>query len=76
MYKELLIYFLFFNIQFIFDMYYKSYQLKFLESIETELNMNYFLLFNFFYFILLFIRIYDKQNEFILCRISNKTISI
>jgi len=61
MYKELLIYFLFFNIQFIFDMYYKSYQLKFLESIETELNMNYFLLFNFFYFILLFIRIYDKQ---------------
>ena len=61
MYKELLIYFLFFNIQFIFDMYYKSYQLKFLESIETELNMNYFLLFNFFYFILIFIRIYDKQ---------------
>ena len=42
-------------------MYYKSYQLKFLESIETELNMNYFLLFNFFYFILIFIRIYDKQ---------------
>lgn len=61
MYKQLFIYFLFFNIQFVLDIYYKSYQLKFLESMETTINMNYFLLFNFFYFILIFIRIYDKQ---------------
>ena len=43
MYKQLFIYFLFFNIQFVLDIYYKSYQLKFLESMETTINMNYFL---------------------------------
>ena len=61
MYWFLFIYFIYFNLQFIFDICYKTYQLKFLESLETNVNMNYFMLFNFFHFILLFIRIYDKQ---------------
>ena len=61
MYKELLIYFFYFNIQFIFDLYYKSYQLDFLKSVETEININYFLIFNMFHFILLLIHIGEKH---------------
>ena len=61
MYNEILIYFLYFNLQFIFDLYYKSYQLDFLKSVETEININYFLIFNMFHFILLLIHIGEKH---------------
>jgi len=61
MYDELGVFFIFFNVQFIFDLYYKSYQLDFLKSIDTEINMNYFYIFNGFHFILLLLHVFEKH---------------
>lgn len=61
MYKYILIFFLYYNIQFVFDLAYKSYQLEFMKSIENNININYFILFNFFHFILLCLHIFEKH---------------
>ena len=61
----ILLFFALYNTQFIFDLAYKSYQLEFLKSVETNVNVNYFLLFNFFHFILIFFRICEKHINII-----------
>ena len=66
MYKYILLFFAYYNIQFIFDLAYKSYQLEFLKSAETNISIEYFILFNFFHFILLCLHICEKHIN-ILC---------
>lgn len=53
MYKSLFKYFIFLNFQFVLNYYSKTYQIKFLESATTDTNINYFLLFSMFNFLLL-----------------------
>lgn len=61
MYKCILIFFIYYNIQFLFDYAYKSYQVEFLKSTESNININYFILFNFFHFILMCLHICEKH---------------
>ena len=56
MYKELGIYFLYYNLQFIFDILYKKNQIVFLETWD----INIFILFNFYNFICVLLNIYEK----------------
>ena len=60
-YTYIFLFFAYYNIQFFFDLAYKSYQIEFLKSVETNVNINYFLLFNFFHFILIGIHICEKH---------------
>lgn len=57
----ILIYFLYYNIQFIFDLKYKSYQYMFLKSTETTVNLDYFIYFNIFHFMLILIHLAEKH---------------
>lgn len=57
---QYIIYFLYYNLQFIFDYSYKENQIYFLESLQTNININYFYLFNFYHFIILLLHLFEN----------------
>ena len=56
MYLSLFIYFLYYNLQFISDTLYKQKQIEFIKTVDLQL----FILFNFYSFITLFLHINEK----------------
>lgn len=69
MYKELFIYFLYYNLQFISDILYKQTQIDFIKTIDIKL----FILFNFYNFITIFLHINEKTMRIKYLEIPTKT---